>query len=209
MADATHAVHDPLSLAASIDGEGALGTAWTRACGACATLLGDLLAIRRAIPDAAVPARPRDFRLTAADAATLRRGRLGTWFAAIGTARDAVTRPVATSLVGLGLAGLLLGVIPTASVPAGVAGGPGVGITGEAPGAEGYLDPTIHRPLVGEPPRDTTGDPTAAPGATGTPDHATTGPASVHVVSAALLALGGMLFGLRRIAGNHRRREVV
>ena len=60
-------------------------------------------AATRAMP---TPARPRDYQLTPADAARLRPAGWRRWIAAIGSARDTFSRPLAVGLTTLGLAGL-------------------------------------------------------------------------------------------------------
>ena len=93
----------------------------TGSCAACAELHDDLLAIAHAT--ASVPpiaTRPRDFRLTPADAARLRpagwRGLLGR----LASAPRAVTRPLGAGLATIGLVGLLIGNAP-AIIPSGAA----------------------------------------------------------------------------------------
>lgn len=76
-----HADHDPEVVAALLDREAdateatdaarATATSWIATCADCATLHADLLALSTATRELPVPARPRDFRLTAADAARL------------------------------------------------------------------------------------------------------------------------------------------
>jgi hypothetical protein len=83
-----------------------------RACGTCADLFADLVAVSAAIPSAAIQTRPRDFTLTAADAARLRRRGLRGWLTAIGSVRDGVTFPLAMGLTTLGIAGLLVATVP-------------------------------------------------------------------------------------------------
>lgn len=76
-------------------------------CSGCAALVLDLAAIRGAMTALPVPARRRDYRLTAEDAARLRPSgwrRLLEWLAAPGS----TVRPLATGLATLGLVGLLL-----------------------------------------------------------------------------------------------------
>ena len=86
-----------------------------RACGPCADLFADLVSISAAIPSAAIPARPRDFTLTAADAARLQPRGLRRLLKAIGSARDGVTFPLtAMGLTTMGIAGLLLATIASA-----------------------------------------------------------------------------------------------
>lgn len=79
MADAVdrHADHDPLLVAGLLDGdtspaERTAAEALVRECPECAALHADLLALSSATRALPVPARPRDFTLTAADAARLR-----------------------------------------------------------------------------------------------------------------------------------------
>ena len=78
MADphAGHADHDPLLIVAFLDGDLAsperdAGAALVASCPDCAELRDDLLALSAATRALPTPARTRDFRLTAADAARL------------------------------------------------------------------------------------------------------------------------------------------
>ena len=85
MADAAdrHDEHDPLLIAALLDAD---PTGFDRAaaaprvasCPGCAALYADLLALSTATRELPTPARPRDFTLTAADAARLDRRARGT-----------------------------------------------------------------------------------------------------------------------------------
>ena len=84
------------------------------ACAGCASLLGDLAAIRAATAALPAPARRRDYRLTDADAARLRPSpwrRLVHWLGA----PQSTVRPFAGALATLGIAGLLLGATPGSS----------------------------------------------------------------------------------------------
>lgn len=85
-------------------------------CDTCADLYVDLLAVAAAVPTAAIPARPRDFTLTAADAARLRPAGWRRFLKAVGSARDGITFPLAMGLTTLGVAGLLVATIPTLGV---------------------------------------------------------------------------------------------
>jgi hypothetical protein len=114
-----HATHDAMWMAALASRDPDLDpTTLARAqavlvsCGSCADLFADLVAVSAAIPAAAVPKRPRDFTLTAADAARLRPGGIRSWLAAIGSGRDRLTFPLAMGLTTLGIAGLLLATLP-------------------------------------------------------------------------------------------------
>lgn len=119
---ANHAAHDPAWMAAFATRDPDLSpTERIRAqtalesCGPCADLFADLVALSAAIPSAAIPARPRDFTLTAADAERLRPRGLRRLLKSIGSARDGVTFPLALGLTTMGIAGLLLATVPALS----------------------------------------------------------------------------------------------
>ncbi len=115
---AIHATHDPELIAAAVGG--ALDPSERReiderlaTCASCADLHADLLAIasaQRALP---TPSRPRDFHLTPADAHRLRPRGIRAVLAAIGSSRDAFTKPLAVGLTTLGLVGVLVGSVPS------------------------------------------------------------------------------------------------
>lgn len=157
----SHARHDRFAIADAV-GAGTVPTT-IAGCPSCGALHSDLLAIRAAIRHSWVPSRPRDLLLTGADGARLRPARWRLLLAALGTPRDAVTRPLALSLTGLGLSGLLLTSIPVGSFGAATAGAP-ASVNAEDRAAA----PADDDPLVG--------------------------------LSAALLAAGGAVFLLRRVA---------
>jgi hypothetical protein len=121
-----HASHDPELIAAAVGGalepsERRLTETWLAGCAPCAELHVDLLAIasaQRALP---TPSRPRDFQLTLADAHRLRPRGLRAFLAAIGSSRDAFSKPLAVGLTTLGLAGLLVGTLPSLGQSAGTA----------------------------------------------------------------------------------------
>ena len=81
------------------------------ACAGCASLLGDLAAIRAATAALPAPARRRDYRLTDADAARLRPSPWRRFVRWLGAPQSTV-RPFAGALATLGIAGLLLGATP-------------------------------------------------------------------------------------------------
>src|SRR5688572_29640378 len=119
---AIHAAHDPTWMAALATRDPDLSPSErTRAqsalesCEACADLFADLVAVSAAIPSAAIPARPRDFTLTAADAARLQPRGLRRLLRDIGSARDGITFPLALGLTTMGIAGLLVATVPTLS----------------------------------------------------------------------------------------------
>jgi anti-sigma factor RsiW len=104
------ASRDPdLSTADRASAEAALAS-----CGACVDLFAELVAVSAAIPSAAIPARPRDFTLTAADAARLKRRGVRRWLAGIGSVRDGISFPLAMGLTTMGIAALLFATVPAA-----------------------------------------------------------------------------------------------
>ena len=118
---ANHVAHDPTWIAALASrdpdlrpSERTRAEAALTSCEACADLFADLVAVSAAIPSAAIPARPRDFTLTEADAARLRPRGLRRWIASIGSVRDGITFPLAMGLTTMGIAGLLFATVPGA-----------------------------------------------------------------------------------------------
>jgi hypothetical protein len=115
---ATHSKHDELLIVRLFGGdvdapERARGLDLVDSCEDCAALFADLGATADATAALPVPGRPRDFILTEADAARLRRRRRGIGFLSVLRR----TRAVGGSLVAIGL----VGVIATASL--GILGG--------------------------------------------------------------------------------------
>jgi hypothetical protein len=178
----SHARHDRFAIADAIGG-GALPSI-IRTCPACGALHTDLLSMQQAIRAAWIPRRTRDLHLRAADAERLRRGGLRWLIGLIGTQRDAITRPLAISFTGLGLAGLLLSTVPSI-LPMGSAGA-SVELSGTTaaavPGAPLSTDPARVTTVVGD---------LADTGAPGSP---------VPAVSVGLLGIGSAIFLARRVA---------
>jgi hypothetical protein len=146
-----HAGHDRLLVAALAAGDLA-GTDrdhaldLTRSCSACAELHDDLVAIARAtaVVPPPVAARPRDFQLTPADAARLRRAGLRQFVPSLGAARLGASRQLGVGLAALGLVGLLIGNTPL--LPLGSASSPAAGSAGlAAPEAGGNPPATTNR----------------------------------------------------------------
>jgi hypothetical protein len=124
----SHDRHDPMLVAAlaaddlaGIDRDQAIDL--TRTCADCATLHDDLIALARATASVPPPiaTRPRDFRLTQADAARLRPGGWRRLVAAASASRAIFSRPLGTGLVTLGLVGLLVGNVQLSMGSAGAA----------------------------------------------------------------------------------------
>lgn len=121
--DLDHARHDPALIAALADRDAAdalrpveldLARAQLERCAHCAALHRDLVDLLAGLQLASTPSRPRDFRLTAADAARLQPRGLRGFLRTIGSARDGLTRPLAIGLTTLGLVGVLVGTVPGA-----------------------------------------------------------------------------------------------
>lgn len=123
---AAHAAHDLSNVAAlaaraiDLDEKTAATTRRQVAeCTACADVLADLLTLQTVLPTTSTPTRPRDFRLTAADAARLQLTGWRRFLGFFGSARDGFSRPLAIGFTTLGLAGLLVATVPSMSVGAG------------------------------------------------------------------------------------------
>ena len=123
---AAHAAHDLTKIAAlaarasDLDEKAAAAARLQVAeCTACAELLADLVTLQTALPTTSAPARPRDFRLTPADAARLHETGWRRFLGFFGSARDSFSRPLAIGFTTLGLAGLLVATIPNVYMGAG------------------------------------------------------------------------------------------
>lgn len=90
------------------------------ACPACAELHADLRSIMAATASLPAPRRTRDFRLTDADATRLRRRGWRRLLGGFGEPRLAFTKPLATGLVTLGIAGLVFALAPSFLATAGL-----------------------------------------------------------------------------------------
>lgn len=187
-----HARHDPLRVAEAVDRGGRLAPV-LQFCDPCGQLYADLLALTTSISHAALPARPRDFTLRAGDARRLRPGGWRAWWLSLGSARDAVTRPLAIGFTTLGLAGLLLTAAP-ALIPV-------MGSGAALPEADRVLDsggagafaPFTVDPAASAPPQD------------GTVDAGAGDPSSIVALSVGLVAAGAGLFAARHLAAHSRR----
>jgi hypothetical protein len=107
------------------EGEAVDANALVAACPACAQLHDDLRSIMAATAGLPAPRRTRDFRLTDADGARLRRTGWHRLLGRFGDPRLAFTKPLAGGLVALGIAGLVLTAAPSLI--------PAIGTSGAAP----------------------------------------------------------------------------
>jgi hypothetical protein len=190
-----HARHDPLRVAEAVDRGGRLAPV-LRFCDPCGQLYADLVTLTTALSLAALPARPRDFTLRAADADRLRSRGLRAWWSVLGSKRDALTRPLAVGLTTLGLAGLLLTAIPSALPMSG--SGPGAAPDREFAGAAASAAPGAVNP-------DETGDDILNAPVGVLTDPAATEASATLALSIGLVAAGGGLFAIRYIAAHSRR----
>ncbi len=159
-AAAAHATHDPLAIAAYAAGDATGGeltaaSALVATCEACAALHHDLRAIALALPATTAPApRPRDFRLTPDQAASLTPTGWRRLLAPFAGPSFGFAKPLGTGLATLGLTGILVAGasgIPlggATAMPADQASGGGA-VAMQAPAASG-----VEQEKVGLPPVD-------------------------------------------------------
>src|SRR3954447_8221175 len=121
MAFTPHDGHDPLLIAAHAAGdttgeESRQAADLVATCETCATLHADLVAIAATTRVLPAPVRTHDYRLTPEQAAKLRPTARRRLLAALGSTRFAFAAPLGATLATLGLAVLLLAVIPGVSL---------------------------------------------------------------------------------------------
>ena len=147
-----HDAHDLLAVAALADREAAgeeadRARAQIAACPDCAALHADLVNLASATRQLPPVERPRDFQLRPTDAQRLHPNLLRRLFGSFGTARDGFSRPLAMGLTTLGLAGLMLGVIPGTLSLGGATNAPG----GAAPELQQAMPAASEAPAAGAP----------------------------------------------------------
>ena len=114
---AEHRRHDRLLVARFAAGDAAYGQEHEaqdliRRCSECAALAADITAISKSVAQLPAPPRPRDFRLTAEQAAQLRGSRLDRWLRTITGSGWATVRPVAAVALSIGLVMSVVGFLP-------------------------------------------------------------------------------------------------
>jgi hypothetical protein len=187
-----HARHDLLRVAEAVDRGGRLAPV-LQFCDPCGRLYADLLALTTSISHAALPARPRDFTLRTDDARRLRPGGWRAWWLSLGSARDAVTRPLAIGFATLGLAGLLLTATPTLIPLMGSGAALPEADRVLVSGGAGAFAPLTDDPAASAPPQD------------GTVDAGAGDPSSTVALSVGLVAAGAGLFAARHLVAHSRR----
>ncbi len=135
-----HTTHDPELIAAYAAGDAtgpdlAQATELAAECTDCAALHRDLRAIAAALPEMPPAVRPRDFRLTPEQAASLAPSGWRGLLAAFASPRFRLAAPLGTGLAAIGLAGLLLGT-PGSILPAAGQGTGAGAAAGAAPNVE-------------------------------------------------------------------------
>jgi len=154
---ADHAQHDLLIIAALADrgatgDEADLARAQIAACSDCAALHADLVSLATATRQLPPIERPRDFRLRPVDAQRLRPNLVRRLFGSFGTPRDGFSRPLAAGLTTLGLAGLMLGILPgTLSLGGATSGGAPASTAMDQPLEAGASAPAAGEPAVEAP----------------------------------------------------------
>lgn len=145
-----HAQHDPILMVSLASGDLApadrdLAQSLLATCDECAHLHEDVLAIARAT--AAIPpaVRTTDFRLTPEQAATLRPAGWRRFLAALTSPGQHVTRQLGVGLTTIGIAGLLIGTLPSISLGGNAASAPSAPA---AAGAESGNGPAASRQNV-------------------------------------------------------------
>ena len=123
---AAHAAHDLTNVAALAarthdldERTAAAAREQVAGCTGCADVLADLVVLQTTLPTTSTPTRPRDLRLTPADAARLRRTGWRRILGFFGSARDGFSRPLAIGFTTLGLAGLLVATLPSMFIAGG------------------------------------------------------------------------------------------
>jgi anti-sigma factor RsiW len=139
-------------------------------CPACAELLADLRLIASATAQLPAPHRIRDFRLTETDAVRLRPAGWPGLLARLGSPAFAFTKPLASGLAALGIAGLILASIPTNFASSGAAMPPDMYRDSAAGAASASQAPAAAPQASGEPRTNVTSGSPAAPGAGGSTD---------------------------------------
>jgi hypothetical protein len=137
---AAHDTHDALLVAAFAAGDATgrdqvTASTLVATCPDCAALHRDLRAIAAALPELPAPARPRDFRITAQQAASLRPAGWRGLLATLAGPRFSFAMPLGSGLAALGLVGILVGSL--AGVPLGAGG---AASATSAPAAGGMLE---------------------------------------------------------------------
>ena len=164
---AEHRRHDRLLVARFAVGDAGFGQDHEAAdlvhrCSECAALAAEIKAISRSVAKLPAAPRPRDFRLTAQQAAQLRGSRLDRWLRTITGSGWATVRPVAAVALSVGMVMSVVGVLPIlgTAAPAStsdqqfMAGAPSPEQTADNRGSSGDLVPSpgaVDVPTAGAP----------------------------------------------------------
>ena len=152
---AEHRRHDRLLVARFAVGDAGFGQEHeardlVRRCSECAALAADISAISKSVAKLPAQPRPRDFRLTAEQAAQLRGSRIDRWLRTISGSGWSTVRPVAAVALSVGMVMSVVGFLP---------------VIGAANGGPTVTD-AAHVPVAGAPtPQEPGGRSTDLPGA--------------------------------------------
>ena len=226
--DNVHDTHDLELVAAHAAGD-AQGPALEQAsalvagCTECAAVHHDLRAIAAAMPELPAPVRPRDFRLTPEQAASLRPSGIRGLLAAFSGPRFAFATPLGTGLAALGIVGVLVASGGFASGGTAGARDDGAAVTAPevapapsaaamyaasaAPAAE--VPAPSSEALTGVSQKSTPADPAAATGPADATDvmadASTTASSPLGVLSLVIVFIGAALVGARLVARRSAR----
>lgn len=114
---AEHRRHDRLLVARFVADDAAFGQDHearnlVHRCRECAALAADISTISGAVARLPAPPRPRDFRLTAEQAADLRGSRVNRWLRAVTSSSWSTVRPVAAVALSIGMVMSVVGMLP-------------------------------------------------------------------------------------------------
>jgi hypothetical protein len=144
---AEHRRHDRLLVARFAAGDAAFGQEHeaqnlVRRCSECAALVADISAISKSVARMPAPPRPRDFRLTAEQAAHLRGSRIDRWLRTITGSGWSTVRPVAAVALSIGMVMSVVGFLPVIGA---ASGGPTATDAAQVPVAAGQPTPPMER----------------------------------------------------------------
>jgi hypothetical protein len=126
---AEHRRHDRLLVARFAAGDAGFGQEneaqdLMRRCSECAALAADISAISKSVAKLPAQPRPRDFRLTAEQAAQLRGSRIDRWLRTVSGSGWSTVRPVAAVALSVGMVMSVVGFLPVIGAANGVPTGP-------------------------------------------------------------------------------------
>jgi hypothetical protein len=150
---AEHRRHDRLLVARFAVGDAGFGQEHeardlVRRCSECAALAADISAISNSVARMPAQPRPRDFRLTAEQAALLRGSRFDRWLRTITSSGWSTVRPVAAVALSIGMVMSVVGFLPViGAANGGPTGSDAVQVPVAAPGDRNDLPGATPEPM--------------------------------------------------------------